>query len=66
MGKTVFDLVKGKTIFLNVSFHLWLQQTKEQILFHAQPLKMFLKMFVDFRVTGKIFYGPLRPCAISL
>ena len=48
MGKFVFDLVKGKNIFVVVDFFssfLTFKQTKEQILFQAKPLKIISKTF---------------------
>ena len=40
MGKFEFDLVKGKTIFLaSLPFFSFEKQTKEHILFQAQPSK---------------------------
>ena len=40
MGKFDFDLVKGKTIFLaSLPFFSFEKQTKEHILFQAQPSK---------------------------
>ena len=50
MGKFVFDLVKGKNIFVVVDFFssfLTFKQTKEQILFQAKPSKIISKTFVS-------------------
>ena len=59
MGKTVFDLVNGKTIFFSFSSFL-------AFLFQGKPYKkgeIQFHVVVDFRVTGKIGSDTQRPCA---
>ena len=46
MGKTVFDLVKGKKFFLIFSPFLAFNKTKEHILFQVQALKMLIQKFL--------------------
>ena len=60
MGKFVFDLVKIKTVSFSFFSFLVSKQTKEHILFQAQPFKMLNTklFFVLFSLTVNIFWGP--------
>ena len=56
MGKFVFDLVKIKTVSFSFFSFLVSKQTKEHILFQAQPFKMLNTklFFVLFSLTAKL------------